>query len=181
VKKSDLIQVIQVLANIGVLASVIVLALEIRGNTVASRSQEIGSLFEQDQALLATTIEASMSELYVKSLYQPADLTLVELQRITAYLSTRMNILRRVNDAYLNGIARREDWERRVNAVPIYLGSPFGLLWWSHIKADYAESPDFVEAIEAALNGSPTVPDDEWLLDFEKDVRALGREVNASN
>ena len=61
-KKSDLIQVIQVLANIGVLASVIVLALEIRGNTVASRSQEIGSLFEQDQALLATTIEASMSE-----------------------------------------------------------------------------------------------------------------------
>jgi hypothetical protein len=171
VKKDDLALGVQVLANVGVLASLVFLAVEVRGNTVAMRSQEIGSLFEQDQALLATTIEREMGALYVKSLYRPAELSMEELQRITSLLSTRMNILRRVHQAYEDGVARQSDWETRVNATPIYLGTPFGLIWWAHIKADYSEEPEFVQAVDSALRDSPIVPDDEWLLELERSVR----------
>jgi hypothetical protein len=179
-KKDDLALAIQVLANVGILASLVFLAIEIRGNTVAMRSQEIGSLFEQDQAFLTTTTERDMGALYVKSLYRLEELTMEELQRLTSLLSTRMNILRRINQAYEDGVARREDWEERVNAVPIYLGTPFGRVWWEHIKADYAETPDFVEAVDAALRNSTIVPDDAWLLTLEQDVRNLGRSTTGN-
>jgi len=164
---------VQVLANVGVLASVIFLAIEIRGNTVAVRSQELGCLFEQDQALLFATVDPDTRRPYVKSLYQPEELTLEELQGMTALLAVRMAILERIFQAYQDGVARPADWEDRLNSVPIYLGSSFGRVWWDHIKADYAHRPDFVNAIDDALETSVIAPDDEWLLDLQNCVRDL--------
>jgi hypothetical protein len=172
-KKFDLTQAIQILANVGVLASVVFLALEIRGNTVAFEQQEIGALLDQDQNLLFATVDEEIGRLYSKSLFEPTELTRGELARITSLLSVRLSILRRIYLAYRNGVVSEAEWQFQVGSIPIYLGSPFGRLWWDSIKPDYAAMPDFVAAVEDSLATSEIVPDDEWLLEFEARVRTL--------
>ena len=168
-------QTLEILATCGVLASVIVLAVEISGNTAAIRQQEVGALLDQEQALLMATTSEDLAALYVKSLYNPSELSRIELQRITGLLATRASILLRVFSAYTNGIATEEQRMSQLNSVPIYFGTRFGRVWWGLYRGDYTENPAFVAAIDGALETSRIVPDDAWLLELERLTQQVGQ------
>lgn len=159
--------------NFAVLLGLIALAIEINDNTAAMRSQELSSFQERTQSLLASLMGEDIRRIYVKSLTEPEALTLEELRGITAYLSIRISNLERIYTAEASGIIRREDWESEILGAPIYLGSQFGRVFWENIKGDYAHRPEFVEAVDTALTTSPILPDDEYFLDLQNDLRNL--------
>jgi hypothetical protein len=66
-----------------------------------------------------------------------------------------------------------DEWERRLNQVPIYWGTEFGRVWWEYARDDYVALPEFVRAINGALAESSIVPDDEWLLGLEAQVERM--------
>lgn len=172
-KKIDISQAITILANIGVLASVVFLAIEIRSNSTAIRQQEIGALGDQGQALNLASGGADWAALAVKGYYEPQDLTLVELRQLTALLGVRASILRRSYSAYKNGVLEQDDWDSRLESTPIYFGTSIGRVFWDHLKADYTSDPDFVDAVDNALRTSATVPDDKWLLELQERVQGI--------
>ena len=73
--------------NIAILVGLIALAIEINDNTVAVRAQELGAQREQGHERQLAMLDEDVRTFYVKSLYNPAELTLEELQGMTAYLS----------------------------------------------------------------------------------------------
>jgi hypothetical protein len=172
-KKIDLGQTITMFANIGVIASVVFLALEIRGNTAAIQQQEIGALEDQDQNLLLARLDPELADLYITAMYSPHELSRSDLYRLTTIFSVRGSILRRTYNAYRRGIVGADEWERRLNQVPIYWGTEFGRVWWEYARDDYVALPEFVRAINGALAESSIVPDDEWLLGLEAQVERM--------
>jgi len=159
--------------NIAILLGLIALAVEISENTAAVRAQELGAQRQENQDRQLAMLGADTREFYVKSLYNPAELTLVELQGMTAYLSYRVGSLERAYQSYLDGIIRPADWERRLYDIPIYLGTSFGRLWWNLGKNDYTNRPEFVSAVDQAIEAGPVVPDDQFLLQLQARAQAL--------
>ena len=145
--KVDLGQRLEILANVGVIVSVIFLVLEISGNTAAIQQQEIGALEDQDQNLLISRLHEDVADLYIRSLYQPADLSRADLYRMVTIFSVRASILRRTYNAYRGGIIDQDEWQRRLNEVTIYWGTPFGRVWWEQVRPDFAALPEFVQAV----------------------------------
>jgi hypothetical protein len=108
-----------------------------------------------------------------QTLGRSAELTLDELAGMTNYLSLRVGSLDRAYQAFQDGIARDSDWERTVKDAPIYLGSPFGRIWWEIARNDYQDTPEFVRAVDQALDESPIVPDHQFLVDLQARTQSL--------
>jgi hypothetical protein len=159
--------------NVAILLGLIALAVEISDNTAAVRAQELGALQEQTQERRLALLSKDLRELYIKSLYSPAELTLDELLAINTILTYRVTVLNRYYRAYSDGIIQQEDWESVLLEVPIFLGSSFGRLFWDEIKADYPHEPDFVDDMTRALSSSAVIPDDEYFINLQERVRAL--------
>ena len=170
----DFVQTLSLLANAGVIAGIVFLAYEVRQNTEAVRAEELVSRLDADlQRELTMATDPDLQALYIKSLYNPEELTLEELWGISSFLSYRVENLRRAYLSYQDGVTQQIDWEQRAFIVPIYLGSPFGRAYWEHLKADFANTPLFVQAVEEALATSPVVPDNIWLLELQETLNGF--------
>jgi len=95
--------------NIAILAGLVALAIEIRGNTAAVRAQELGAIQEQAQARQMASLDPDFAEAYVRALYSPAEVTLEELVRLVAYVFHYISNLERTYQAYNDGIVRETD------------------------------------------------------------------------
>ena len=96
----------------------------------------------------------------MKSLYQPSELTLEELRRITYYLGSRVDALWRCHSNYAGGATTLNDWEECISYAPMYLGGRFARVWWDFIKtADYSQILDEEFALGlGAQGGAWTAP-----------------------
>ena len=141
-----------VVSNIAIVLGLVALVIEIRANTQAVRSQEIsqGEAFERQRQLLLAT-DPVLTPIYMKSLYEPSALTLEEIHRVTYYLVSRVDTLRRCYQTFNDEVTTREDWEDCRHFAPMYLGSQFGRVWWDLVKeTDYNQDPDFVADVDRA-------------------------------
>jgi hypothetical protein len=136
--------------QIAILLGLIALAVEIRHNTSAVRAQELGDLQSQTQDRRVLMLSTDLRRIYLKSLTSPSELNLEEIYTVNAYISYRLDQLRRFYRAYQDGIINEEDWESDVITVPIYLDTPIGRLVWGHLKEDYSKTSRFVAEVEAA-------------------------------
>jgi len=87
-KKIDLGQTVSILANIGVIAGIIFLAVEIRQNTSAVRSQASQGIQDQLAQLYSIiTTTPAMAEVYIDGMADPEQLDRVEQAQLNAFLS----------------------------------------------------------------------------------------------
>ncbi len=42
---------------------------------------------------------------------------------------------------------------------------------WEQLRGDYADSPEFVAAVDEALNTSPVLADDEWYKSLHERIK----------
>lgn len=175
-KKIDLGQIIGILANLGVLVGIAFLANEMRQNTAAIREEALEARSNADLSReLAMATDTNLQALYIKSLYNPQEMTLEEVWGNASLLGFRMELLKRAYLSYQDGVIEKDDWEDRAHSVPVYLGNEFGRAFWKASRDDYSNLPDFVDAVDEALASSPVIPDDEWLQDLQRRAQELGR------
>lgn len=154
-----------------ILAGLVALAIEIRGNTMALRSQELAALSDRQAARQLVMLDSEFRAIYVKSLYTPTDMTMNDLVAMNAYMSNRLSNLFNTYVAFQNGVLRASDWESRIVSAPMFLGTVFGKQYWEARKADFPDAPEFVAAVDNALANSPLVSDDKYLIELQKMMR----------
>lgn len=89
-KNLDIGQTITVLANLGVIAGIVFLALEVQQNTTAVRSQASQGIQDQLAQIYTVITTGPMAEIYIDGMADPEQLDRVETAKLSAVLSLIM-------------------------------------------------------------------------------------------
>lgn len=157
------------IGQFAVLAGLIALVVEIRGNTLSTRTQELASITDRVQERQLALFDPDLRRAYVKALFSPEELTVDEMLGASIYMSYRINTAYRAYVSTDTGLLLEEDWQTFLTDIPLYLGSRFGRNWWSRSKNDFRDGNrgnDFVAAIDAELERSEIQPDDEYYAEL---------------
>lgn len=154
-------------ANFGVLLGLIVLIVEVRQNAALTRA----SMEQQKNAFLAeielNIMKPEISEVWVKSVRRPEDLTDAELRTMDGVLVALMLQWEQrflMADA---GLATRVDARQHVmNAAPFYFGSRFGKNWWS-LQASGWEGTAMMETADPIVQAV----DEDFLASYLDSLR----------
>ena len=118
-------------ANVGVLAGIVFLALEIQQNSQLAQLQ-----FSEDQRALWQEGEVmvfgnSIATVWEKSITQPESLTLAELRMLDAYLAFQLSMPSRVLRLEQAGLLDAGATKDAVNSsLPFFFNSEFAKAWW---------------------------------------------------
>lgn len=129
-------------ANIGVLAGLIMLIVEVRQNAALSRA----TMEQQKNDVLADIefyiAKPEISEVWIKSIRQPEELTEPELRTMDGILVAIMLQWDHRFQMEAAGLASRADARQHVlNAAPYYFGSRFAKHWWSLQASGWEGTP----------------------------------------
>ena len=134
-----------VLANIGILAGVIFLAIEIRQSNVAVTAQMQDSIADGFISLnMATITEPAVGRVWVVGLYEPDRLSDVEAIQFSMHMRGLFNQYRRVHGLYRSGLLSESDWALYAREAASTMTTPGGELHWEGNEMD----PDFLADVE---------------------------------
>ena len=157
-----------------VLLGLVALAVEINANTKALRVQVTENSFAlQQERMAATAGNVELQALYVKSLLNPSELTPAEVWGLAAHIGIRLESAERSFLLYKDGVITGASWDDALGSLYYQLSGTFGQIYWSEIREAYADTPDFVAAVDKRLADGGGLPNDEWLLRFHARVEQL--------
>ena len=167
-KKIDLSQSIVILANIGVIAGIVFLAVEIRQNTVSNQSAAYQSWVAANMALNASLIPADKVTAIGSGMADSKNLTEdTELPFAMWHFSYYQQI-QATDYLYRTGTVEYALWEVEINRGAIHLQLPGVRQWWDAGGKNQLV-PAFVQLIEST---EPTGSGWHW----EKDTGFLAAE-----
>tara|TARA_R110000782_G_scaffold157528_1_gene249773 strand:+ start:706 stop:1359 length:654 start_codon:yes stop_codon:yes gene_type:complete len=129
-------------ANIGVLLGLIILIVEVRQNAALTRA-----VMEQQKNDFLAEIEFNVakpeiSEVWIKSIRHPEDLTEPEIRTMDGILVALMLQWDHRFQMEAAGLVNREEARQHVlNSAPYYFGSRFAKHWWSLQVAGWEGTP----------------------------------------
>jgi hypothetical protein len=150
VDKDKLKLSIEVIAAIGMLGGLLLVAMQLSQNSKLLRTQllfeENRNYIQWEQAMLGE----NPAEVWEKSLVAPEELTLSEQRTMEAYYWSGIEQWRSLYRLEEQGLAK-EEWKTRVSQEANYLlGSPYGQAYWARRKGGI-EDPDFVSVVDEAI------------------------------
>jgi len=135
-------------ANLGVLAGLILVSVQIRQNSNITRAQIENDYFIADMQLELAMMGDDPAASWIKAVYSPDELTPEDAAVVDRYFNyglVQVQRLRRMNELGLAG----DEWEDRVTYLRWQLGNEVGRRWWEHSKATFP--PDFVAMVDESL------------------------------
>ncbi len=145
-KKVDIGQTIQIIANIGVIAGIFFVGFELQQNTVAVKSEASNGIQENVVANYEILMSDSMMDIYQRGMINPADLTALETGKFhsfwTVSLLAYQNLYYQVLEGAYDG-QRVEGWWQHLRSQFEYSGVKEH--WTSRSFILSAEFRDFVE------------------------------------
>ncbi len=149
-KKIDLRQTVAILANVGVIAGIVFLAIEIRQNTDSQRMLAAQQVFGTSNATIhAQALDEKANKLFV-ALRSGDDLSEIQQVKYRGLLfAWMMNHWQVYHQSQVGFIDQEisEAYERRTVAI---LGNRYARQWWNQNKFRFAESyQDFVDGLLA--------------------------------
>ena len=156
-------------ANLGVMGGLVLVAMQMNLNTATIRLQ---NELELNRELAAGELAYMGDSAYIAfavAQFHPGELTEAQLGQVWAYL--HVNMLAAQNNwlAYRSGLGSQDSWAHAKSLAIGYLGFRAGRIWWEHDKFEYES--DFVEQIDAELAGSDPV-------DLEHTTRQMLDEIH---
>lgn len=148
-------------ANLGVLAGLILVSLQIRQNTEITRAQIENDYFLADMQLELSMMGENPAASWIKAVYTPDEMTREDPAVVDRYLNyglVQVQRLQRMNEL---GLAS-DEWVDRVAYLRWHLGNEIGRRWWEYSKRDF--SPTFVAMVDESL-AAGELDDNEELLD----------------
>ena len=151
-------------ANIGVIASIIFLGLEIRQNTDALYSQSRQAILNSAQLEI---FEIMNNTEIVTNVIKSGQLTQDELLKIHFFLSAAVRAREYSWLQYQNQIIDEEQWNTELNVLGIILSANRTRKWWSTVGRDQF-NPNFSKFVNEYLQGIP-VSDEYWIRETNWD------------
>jgi len=155
-KKIDLGQTITILANVGVIAGIIFLGIELNQNTqqlaLELRWQVNQRIVDNNRDLMGE----NPLEIFVKSITSPEDLTFDEFQAAGALAFNFLNVWEDHYFLYQADLISDDEWKDFVNDdISFTLGYKFAQAFWEDTKGYF--EPDLVFYVDSLL---PTIETD---------------------
>lgn len=136
-------------ANLGVVAGLVLLAVELRQNTQVVRAQAVTNLMTGLMSAETAFMGEDTAAAYVVALDSPETLTGEEIVKVWAVLNVTMMAVQQTHSMYALGLATEESWNTAVDWASGSLNFPFSRMWWRQMKNIFPS--DLVEEIDAAL------------------------------
>lgn len=127
---------LQFFAAVGVLAGLILVAYEIRQNNDLAEADAVRAMLAGWQQIAISEYATDISNLYIKSLEEPENLTPAEIGKMSAWLTAVMNQYMLTFAMYDRGLGYSSggvDYnpvDELVNGFEYYFGSRFGRSWY---------------------------------------------------
>ena len=148
-------------ANLGVIAGLVLVAIQIHQYTQITKAQITNDYYLADMQLELAMMGENPAASWIKAVYTPNDLTNEDAAVVDRYFNFGLVQIQRLQKMYELGLAD-DDWEGRINYLGWHLGNEVGRRWWAYSKESFPE--DFVQTVDKVLiTGSDTYNQD--LLD----------------
>lgn len=149
-KKFDLGQSVSTLANVGVLAGLILVAVQISQSTDIARAQLENDYYLADMQLELSMMGDSPVDSWIKAVYSPDEITQRDAAVLDRYFNFGVVQVRRLRQMQQLGLAEDKVLAEQVNYLKWHLGNEVGRRWWAQYRA---EDPDdeIVQIVDQAL------------------------------
>ena len=144
-------------ANLGVVAGLVLLAVELRQNTQVVRAQASMNLAIGQTSAEVAFMGEDTAAAFVKAMNSPGTITDREIVQLWAYLNALLLSVLQTHTMVELGLATEEDQKAAARTAAHWLGWNFGRVWWAEIKTDFPS--DLVTEIDAAI----TAVDSDYL------------------
>ena len=148
--------VAELLGAVGVIASLVYLATQIRQNTRSVQSAAYQSIVVGQQALSSVSYDGETAEIIRRGMQDRSQLNEAEAFRFNWLISSVVSGYENGMYQFDNGMLAPERWQGQVANLRWFLASPGVRAWWStfykeHLAADFVRLVDEeIRALEAA-------------------------------
>lgn len=161
-KKIGLGQMFSVLANIGVLAGLLLVAIQISQSSEIARAQLENDYYLADMQLELAMMGDDPLESWVKAVYSPDEITRHDAAVLDRYFNFGMVQVRRLRQMQQLGLAENEVLAEQVNYLEWHLGNEAGRRWWARYKADDPDG-EIVKLVDQAMSTADYSQNREFL------------------
>ena len=135
-------------ANIGVIAGLILVAVQIDQNTRIMRAQIVNDYYLADMNLELAMMGDDPAISWTKAVYAPNELNHVDATILDRYFNYGLVQISRLQKMHELGMAD-DDWEDRINYLRWHLGNEVGRRWWANYED--GDSSEFIQMVDEAL------------------------------
>lgn len=144
---------LQILASLGVLVGLLLVAYEIRESNRVATSEAVRGIEDCFSDISKLELETNVIDLFVKSVEEPDLLSAAEKLKLNGYLGTVMGCYQRWLNMYQLGVARWDGLDELRDSVDFYFSSAFGRAWFAESRHWYY--PEMGEVVESELATLP--------------------------
>lgn len=152
---SDLNSWLGIIANVGVIAGLVLVALQIRQNTEITKAQVANDWFLADMQLELAMMGEDPARSWAKAVFSPEDIDRYDAAVLDRYFNFGLVQVQRLERMHELGMAD-ERWKERVNYLRWHLGNEVGRKWWAHFRGEFAD--DFAAMIDGLLEVDEAPP-----------------------
>ena len=155
------IAVSELVATIGVIVSLVYVALQIRQNTRAVRGATAHAVTERQQTELHWSHE--IADIFTKAIQTPDELTSSEAWSLSEWLSSAIVMRQNEYRQYRLGLLEEDVWEQSEGVILMLLSLPWGRNWWEVVGREQV-NPDLARHIDGLLEEAELV---DWSAALE--------------
>ena len=152
---------LQVIGSFGVLAGLILVALQIQQNTVLVRAELRSNAADAWINIDASKQSESFASVLAKSIVEPQELTAAEILELDGYLFTYMDQLDRDQDLYDLGVFDNPPKSLVRGSLHDYFGNEFARAWWAETKWKF--DADIAEIIDKEMESISVSQDTDYI------------------
>lgn len=145
---------LQIAANTGIIAGLLLVGLQLKQNSDLLKTQ---LLYEESSRLVdleTQVVGETGAEVWAKSISDPENLNLAEQRIMEALLWSYVEQLRSTRLLGELGLLEDAEWKARVRSdTGFYLGNKYGRAWWANFKeGNSVLPPDLIMEIDLRLS-----------------------------
>lgn len=143
-----------IIANLGLVAGMVLVAYEINQNSQLARTALINEGNIASNQFWANLMGETPADVIAKAVECPEAMTYSDFIVMDAFLFTGMNIQYRNYELAQEGIFTDEDWRASVEGYAAwYLGNPYGRAWWE-TEGETFFAKEFSDYVDLQLEGT---------------------------
>ena len=152
---------LQVIGNFGVLAGLILVAVQIQQNTVLVRAELLSNEWDAWISIDASKQSERFASVLAKSIVNPQELNAAEILELDGYLFSYIDQLIRDRELYDLGVFDTPLETQISGSLSDYFGNQFARVWWEETKWKF--SLDIVEIIDREMEKISVTQDIDYI------------------
>jgi hypothetical protein len=174
-KLKQLNEWLKLAGNLGVFAGLALVALQMQQANHIARAEQGGERDKAYQDLEIGMIGEQGPAAWVKSVMDPAAMTLEQIRVMDAYLINEVIVLRRTGLQEEAGLLPPGSMKERVNdSVLYFFGNEFAQAWWSYERqSQHQRNPEFARYMDEAIAATDIHGTAKFLLNLQADASKI--------